>query len=156
MVNIVTGKINSFKTTYILTDYYDHRKGDGFAMLKTMKNNQVDHYTALQLSSQKEQMILARMENYPHLDYLDVIGPYGFIKNGFTWVEKEVQGMILKKVSPIYFDEVGILELQRKGFYQLVQELINSSLEIYLVIRSELVEKAIAFFDIKEYKIISR
>ena len=67
----------------------------------------------------------------------------------------QIRKMIFNKVSPIYLDEIGILELHDQCFNKILKQLIDSNLDVYVVIREELIKPIIEKYLIKEYKIIT-
>ncbi len=151
MVNIVTGKINSGKTTFCLTNYLDHGEGDGIISLKTMKESSVLHYTALHLKTQKEVLLI---DKFPKEEVIYQIGPYSMLTSGYQFVKEQIGSMIDNHVSPIYLDEIGMLELEGLGFSNLLKVLLTLDIDIYITVRSDLVEPVIKYFSIQKYHII--
>ncbi|NLF48406.1 MAG: hypothetical protein GX582_02010, partial [Acholeplasmataceae bacterium] len=62
---------------------------------------------------------------------------------------------IKKRIEPLYFDEVGLLELEGKGFDCLVKTLISSGLDLVLVVRNEFLEGFLKRYQVKEFLIVS-
>ncbi len=149
MVEIITGKINDFKTTTMKKRFVEDRKGDGFVSLKHMKDNRVRSYEAMRLST-GEKRLLAQNEAYFKDDFIvrDQIGPYLFNRETMAWIEREIEWMIEARVSPIYFDEIGMLELSGKGFSSMLEKMVSSKLDLVLVIRRDLVDRVVTVFDL--------
>lgn len=155
MVRIVTGKINSYKTSRIRAYYERTKQGDGFICLKTMTGDLVHHYDLLRLSTQKTRPFIVRDIFYDHTeDIRHQIGPYMFYEAGFQWVEKVIDNLIQSKVQPIYLDEIGILELKGQGFHKLIKKVLDHKLDLCLVVRKDLLEQFIKQYHIKDYEII--
>jgi nucleoside-triphosphatase THEP1 len=62
--------------------------------------------------------------------------------------------MVLEGVSPIYLDEIGMLELNNKGLHHILLSLLDQSVDLCLVIREDLVEDVIKKYQIKAYEMI--
>lgn len=155
MVKIVTGKINSYKTTR-LKKYYDMTKiGDGFIALKTMKDNLVYKYDLIQLSNGEVIPFIIR-DTFDDLkkEVLYQLGPYRFYKEAFEIVEEKIEEFIIKGIEPIFLDEISLLELNDLGFSQVLKKLLDKKIDLCLVIREDLLDKVLTKFKIKNYEII--
>ncbi|MFP4177163.1 MAG: nucleoside-triphosphatase [Acholeplasmataceae bacterium] len=149
MVEIITGRINDFKTTTMKKRFEKDRKGDGFISLKQMEKDTVMGYDAMRLSS-GEKRPLVRNEAYFKDDFVvrDRIGPYLFNAATMDWIESEVDRLIEARISPIYFDEVGMLELAGRGFSSMLKRMAASDLDLILVIRRDLVDRIVTVFEL--------
>lgn len=156
MIHFVTGKINSGKTTRLVELYERNQLGDGFIAFKVMRGNIVERYDARQLSSQ---------ETFPYVirDQFDTgskpilcqIGPYRFYEAAIRHIEREIRRFIDYSIEPIYLDEIGMLEIQKQGFYTIFQEMVDSNLDCVVSARQDLIEKIVETFQIKQYRILS-
>lgn len=152
MIYIITGKINSYKTTR-LKERYNALKGDGFISVKHMSNNKVLYYHIERLSDQSKSMFAIHKEHYPVLfEKVEQLGPYVFDKNVFEMVETTMKNCIEQHVSPLFIDEIGPLEIAHKGFYKTFRRLLNSGLDVYFTCRASLVESVVKTFNIKAYE----
>ncbi|MFW5889521.1 MAG: nucleoside-triphosphatase [Bacillota bacterium] len=155
MVKIVTGKINSYKTTKLENIYRKIKNGDGFIAKKTMKNDLVYGYTLVRLSNGDKTPFIIRDIYYDNnKDIIYKLGPYLFYKDAFNYINETVNEWIKKDINPIFIDEISILELQEKGYYKILMKLLSLNKDLYLVVRSDLIEKVIKKFRIKEFQII--
>lgn len=155
MLNIVTGRINSSKTTKISEIYKSLNAGDGFISLKNMNGNIVHSYDSLRLSNNDKRRLVIR-DIYKDLD-INVccqIGPYLFIKETVEYIEKTLEELIKEKKSPLFLDEIGLLELDNKCFHNIFVKMIESKLEIYVTIRKDLLTKILKKYKINEYFLI--
>jgi len=156
MVSIVTGNINSGKTTRMLAHYLATKTGDGFLSLKIMKDGLVMGYDSLWLSTMLEKPLIIRAENCsPQTLVACQIGPYCFLEETMNWINQAIDTMILNHVSPIYLDEIGGLELAHSGFESILTKLLASSLDLVIAVRSELVEDVMTHFHIKDVTFIN-
>lgn len=155
MVKIVTGKINSFKTSRLKAYYQNHLLGDGFLAIKTMSGSIVHHYDLMQLSTNELRPYIIRDSFLKEPQAIrHQIGPYCMLESGCQWVERQIQDMIEKQISPIYLDEIGLLELKDLGFGPLLKRLLDLKIDLCLVIRQDLLDAVIQHFQIKKYEII--
>lgn len=155
MLNIVTGKINSGKTTRLLNIYKTTGSGDGFISIKNMRGSLVHSYDILRLSNHyKRQFVVHDQFLDRKLDIACQIGPYMFLEDTLDYIYDEYRKMIKQGISPLYIDEIGMLELHDQAFHQIFKELLESHLTIYAVIRKDLIEDVLKKYSIKEYTII--
>jgi nucleoside-triphosphatase THEP1 len=144
MVNIITGSINSGKTSRIIKLYETMGKGDGFVSVKNMYGNKVHSYEIMQLSNKEKQLFILR-EDYLTKDWCELykLGPYSFSLSVFKHIEDTINRLIVSKVTPIYLDEVGRLELENKCFHRILVELLESQCELYITVRKEYLDRLI-------------
>lgn len=110
MLNIVTGRINSSKTTKIAEIYNSQKKGDGFISLKTMKGLLVHSYDILRLATnEKKRLVIRDIYSEKNFEACCQIGPYLFSKETVEYIENTLRELIENKISPLFLDEVGLL-----------------------------------------------
>ncbi|MCT4688395.1 nucleoside-triphosphatase [Vallitalea sp.] len=144
MVNVITGPINSGKTSRLIKLYECMQKGDGFVSIKNMDRDKVHSYEIMQLSNRKKQLFILR-EDYLTKDWCESckIGPYSFSTPVLKHIESTIRELIECRVTPIYLDEIGLLELQNKCFHRILVELLNSKYEIYITVREDYLDDLI-------------
>lgn len=166
MVKIITGKINSSKTTRITEHYLECKKGDGIISKKVMQDNKVFGYKASRLSDNLEFSFMIHEDFYnndlyPEVDVFDnkfssQIGPYKVFTKAMKKVNSIYKDLIRRKVAPLYFDEVGKLEIEKNGFYKMIKKALKNDVDIIFTAREDLVEEIVDIFNISNYEIISR
>lgn len=155
MIKIITGKINSGKTTKMIELYEQNQSGDGFVSLKFMNQDKVDHYEIMKLSTKEKKVLMIHHDSPLFTEPKEVfIGPYHLQDEAIHWVHKEIQEMIKKAVTPLYLDELGLLELENKGFHQTVIEMISSKLDLIFVVRSYLLDEIIKKYQCDQREVI--
>ncbi|MFP4477908.1 MAG: nucleoside-triphosphatase [Candidatus Izemoplasmatales bacterium] len=155
MVKIVTGKINTYKSTKLKKHYEDHLLGDGFIAKKNMQGKLVHSYDLVKLSTNKSLPYIIRDKFYDGSSTLAFkIGPYCFLKSGLDYLENEIDKMIEEGCSPIYIDEISLLELNEKGLYKIFKRLLALDIDLCIVVREDLLEKVLEKFSIEKYEII--
>lgn len=158
MIHMVTGKINSGKTTRMLNMYRNIGRGDGYVSIKHMKDDQVHSYELMRLTT-KEKRLLVLREDYLSDDWVEgcKIGPYSFSKNALDDVHNTMLSLLEQKISPLFLDEVGQLELQGKAFYRTFKQLVKKADELYVTVREDNIQDIVRTFElhIKGYDIIT-
>jgi nucleoside-triphosphatase THEP1 len=155
MIKIVTGKINSFKTTRLLNLYRKDQLGGGFVAIKKMNNDLVFGYWLMNL--QTEEMIPYIIRDIYHQNDKEIkyqIGPYRFYKDAFDYIDILIEDLLEKNLSPVYLDEISILELQGEGLYGVMEKLLLRRIDLVIVVRTDLLERVIEYFKISDYQII--
>jgi nucleoside-triphosphatase THEP1 len=155
MINIVTGNINSGKTSKLAAIYQFNNEGDGFVAVKVMNDSVVTGYRAMRLSTMEERQFIVRDSVVPaEFDSVCQIGPYLVSRQGLEWIERETKAMIESKMSPIYLDEIGLLELDGKCLDRIFQELLSTEIELYISVRNELVDRVLQKYHITDYRLM--
>ncbi len=131
MLTIITGKINSGKTTRMKSLYDQNKKGDGLLSVKAYEADQHIGYNLSHLKSGNQKPFIRLKNNLPE-DWLPIfqVGKYSFSKSGLDFASE-----ILTNITetPIYIDEIGPLEIHyHKGFYHSLNDLLNKDLVISL------------------------
>ncbi|QUH31685.1 nucleoside-triphosphatase [Vallitalea guaymasensis] len=144
MINVITGPINSGKTSKMIKSYERIQKGDGFVSIKNMERDKVHSYEIMQLSNRKKQLFILR-EDYLTKDWCESykMGHYSFSTPVLEHIENTIRELIKSRVTPIYLDEIGRLELQNKCFHKILVELLNSECELYITVREDFLDDLI-------------
>lgn len=152
MVSFITGPMNSGKTTR-LKQVHSELGGDGFLMIKVMRQNKVHSYKARRLSSGEEGLLVIR-DIWKDSTFQEAcrIGPYCFSEEVLSWIEKTMYQLLDLDVEPLYLDEIGQLELEGKGFATILSRLIERDKRIYVTAREDLIPKLVACFSIDEWE----
>jgi len=163
VVWIVTGKIDSGKTTRLKEIHRLLGAGDGLIAKKYMTGNDVFGFNIQVLSTGQEFPFMIherQLRKLPAIDtnkvFSERIGPYRIYKESLDFITRFYQSLIEAGTSPLFFDEVGKLEISGKGYYLSIIEALNKNLDIYMTIREDLIDEVMLRFDISEYEIISR
>lgn len=158
MVNIITGKMNSGKTTKLLDLYNDIKKGNGIISRKKMIGSSVFGFFAYVLETKEEfpYMIHQKQMKEETASFIYQIGPYLVYKKTQLFIEQFYIELIDNRISPLYFDEVGKLELSNRGFYSSIKYALDKNIDIYMTIREDLVDSILKHFNILDYQIVSR
>ncbi|PKK95209.1 MAG: hypothetical protein CVV60_02400 [Tenericutes bacterium HGW-Tenericutes-5] len=155
MVKIVTGRINSFKSTRLQNYYKEKQLGDGFIARKIMKDSLVYGYNLQRLSTGEEIPFVIRdiyLDENSKIIYQ--LGPYLFYESAFIYLDKIIDEFIKNKISPVYLDEIGVLELNGQGFDQVINRLIEAGIDLCLVVRNDLLDQVCERYGFKEVEII--
>lgn len=166
MVKIITGKINSGKTTRLNEIYQQEKKGDGIISKKVMEDKNVYGYLGMRLSDNFEFIYMIHENIYYRNISNDIdgyeakfiysIGPYKIYKSALKKIRKIYKELIENNVEPLYFDEVGKLELNGLGTSKWIKKALDKELNVYMTVREDFIEEVIENFSIKEYEIINK
>lgn len=154
MITIVTGKINSFKTTRLKELYLNHPEGDGFLSIKKMHENQVLSYDLYRLKTGETRPFIVTLKPENETEIETILGPYYFLKSGFAWVEEVLSNIIDRDNKCVFLDEIGILEMNELGFHKILTKCIEAKLELYLTIRKDLITSFQEKYQVKEMVIL--
>ncbi len=143
MMILITGKQDSGKTTRLLEYYQSHKKGDGYVLLKQMREKDVLGFLAMRLSSGETHPFLTHQRQEIHEDSGMKIGPYLVDQAMYEVMIEVYESLIRHQVSPIYIDEIGRWELSGEGFDSVIQKCIDASVDLICTVRSEFVEHVI-------------
>lgn len=154
MINIITGDINSGKTSKLIDIFHALGNGDGFYNRKVYSSGHFIGQEIVRLSSGERKLWSCRKytaENWQEVYCYDV---YSFSKEGLNFAEDIIASILRSGTEPIFIDEIGPLELQEKGFHNLFNTCLECGRELYIVIRESCVEAVVNKYNIQDYKII--
>lgn len=156
MIYIVTGPINSGKTSWILRDFNNHPGADGFACKKTWETGQHTGYDLFHLPTGLSCPFIRNPGHLPpdweEAALLD--NRYSFSSAGLLFARHLTQNAILNHASRFYLDEVGPLELNGGGFSHLLEALLGAQIDLVVVIRETLITQIVERFQIESYTVI--
>lgn len=164
MVRIISGSLDSGKTTRIKEYYNKNKVGDGIISIKVMVDKDVLGYDARRLSDNLQFRLMVHKKHYDNEYYLNKgmldqdfiyrVGPYKVFRKAMKKVNKIYKEIMKSNTNPIYFDEVGKLELANQGFSKSIKKALKKDFDLVLAVREDYIEDVIKTFNIKEYKII--
>ncbi len=138
MVTIVTGKMNEGKTT-AMRALHDRWGGDGFVSLKRMDGDKVLRFDAMRLADQTQKTLAIHVEHDTIGFSLGArLGPYRFSEATWRWINEQIDVMIDDGITPIYLDEIGMLELNGEGFHQALVKLVKAHHPLVFSVREDL------------------
>ena len=152
MIFIITGPVNSGKTSTIqkLCNDFPQTTFSGIISQGICSDGIKTGYKIIDIESGNESL-LATTEP---MDTGIRTARYYFYPKGFQFGEDILFN--IKDKKNVIIDEIGKLELNKKGFYDPLKYLIeNFKGNMVLVVRDFLVQEVINFFNIKEYIIIN-
>jgi nucleoside-triphosphatase THEP1 len=149
---ILTGKIESGKTTFI--SKWCQSKPDVAGIITITQNGK---RVLLNLETGEERCF--ELGNF-FAGAVQKIGRYTFDNDAFTWAEEIISKTDFSHVKCFIFDEAGILELEKKGFYMAIQILLNkirnNNTDVIFVVRETLVDEIVKLFALPEAKIYTK
>ena len=154
MIYIISGVINSGKSTCLVSLYNSLNIGDGFYNSKIYKESEYIGQEIVCLSNELHRPFSFLLGYIPpKWDEIYRFKDYSFSASGVHFAESIINREI-KNAHPFFIDELGPLELQGKGLYNGFYELLKTDKDIYAVIRKQCINDIIEEFNVKEYKIL--
>lgn len=151
MIYIVTGPVNSGKSTRLLSIYNNTKNGDGFYLKKTFKGSVYTGQEIIRLSSGIKMPFSYLADFMPEVwDEAYRYKHYSFSRAALKFAED----IIAENFNPSYLDEIGPIELAGEGFYNIFIKLLKTNKDIYTVVRYECLSDIIKKFNIKNYCIL--
>jgi nucleoside-triphosphatase THEP1 len=154
MIYIITGEINSGKSSYLRYLFHQNRTGDGFYNRKIFLDSTYIGQEMVHLSTGAICPFSYRLEHVPvPWDELFTYQDYSFSHNGFLFC-RDIINHAVYNLEPFYIDEIGPLELQEKGLFLDFKELLQTKKDIYVVIRDRCLSDVLEKFKIDHYTIL--
>jgi nucleoside-triphosphatase THEP1 len=155
LITIITGEINSGKTNKMRDLYSKTQSGDGFLCMKTIKNNIHMGYDLVPISQNNSMPFIRKKQFLKKSDKIIFhIGDYYFFEKAFYEAEEIIIRLLKEKIDPIYIDELGLLELQKKCFYNSIVKILKHNIPLILCVRKSCLQSIINLFNFSKYKII--
>lgn len=154
MINIITGAVNSGKTTKLIDIFNNIGRGDGFFNRKIYIDNHYIGQEIVGMQSGIKRLWSNRELQIGESQQVFSYKKYNFYKEGLEFAENIITIILESGIEPIYIDEIGPLELQEKGFHKLFKECLESGKELYVVVRESCVKDVIKKYGIQKYQII--
>jgi nucleoside-triphosphatase THEP1 len=155
MVHIVTGNINAGKSSNLKKRFDLHGLGAGVIGVKLWKEGDIYGYKAHILPDGSEQILMIHQRHYlGEFENFGMIGPYFYNIDVFKHTNEHIIIDIEKGLTPIYIDEVGILELSEGGYHPSLDKAASKHVELYISCRKDLVNKIVSKYQFNDYEVI--
>ncbi len=150
-VFILCAPIHTGKTT-ALKHIIDQKKYPIYGIICPVENNQkilLDAFTLLKYEFE--------VNNAPNIKEVESVGKYLLSKQSFSIAHEILLNTIPKTNSCIVIDEIGKLEMEKKGFYPALNDIfenLNNTNTYIFVVRDSLLSSVIAYFDLKNHEVL--
>jgi nucleoside-triphosphatase THEP1 len=151
MVHIITGEINQGKTTRIISIFNENRNGDGFITKKVFGNGGFDGYEIVRLSNGDKMPFINKILSVP--DEAFRYGIFSFSQRALNFAEEIIDELLSNNISPVYMDEIGPVELDGKGFCELLRKALHTDIDLYITVRQSCVDAVVKKFNIRKCEI---
>ena len=120
MIYIITGEINQGKTSLAYSVYKSNRIGDGFLAPKMYKDKKFVGYHIEHLTKGEQYPFIYTKSALPDKEDVELqFRNFAFSRRGLRLAEKIINKCIADKISPVYIDEIGPVELlHKKGLHR--------------------------------------
>lgn len=154
MIHIVTGNIEAGKTRGVVRIHAELGRGDGFIAERFFLNKECHGYRLRRLTEKEGRPWMIKKEDVDDPSLYDAsFGPFRYARKTLRQAEHELKKMLEEKVTPIFLDEIGRLELTGGGWAHILRKLLASGTELYLTIRTPFIKDVIKEFKITSYVI---
>jgi nucleoside-triphosphatase THEP1 len=156
MIKIVTAEINSGKTTWMRETFRKCENADGFVCVKTFRNDFHIGYNLVHLRTGITKPFIRKPE---HLEAewqesFRIRNSYSFHAQGFEFAWQIADQALKNQRTPFFLDEIGPLELNKNGFYDLFKRMLHEKTDMIIAVRKHLLGKVIEAFCIEDFEII--
>ena len=154
MIYIFTGGIRTGKTTALLKWFSQNNDADG---LLCPDNSHGKRYF-IKIKSKDTFLLEAEHDN----ESIISVGPFKFLESAFKNANNFLMTVACESYNRyVVIDELGKLELQKKGLHPAANVLIpklmySNTQHLILIIRDTLLEVMIRHYNIKEYTIVTK
>lgn len=158
MIQILTGPVNSGKTSWILNDFQTHPEADGFACKKVFASGVHIGYDLLHLPTGITCPFIRVTGHLPPAweEVAQLNERFSFSAAGLLFARHITQNAILNHASRFYLDEIGPLELSGRGFNHLLTALLGAEIDLVIAVRDSKLPQILAAFEITSYQLIER
>ena len=153
-ITIISGEKHSGKTTKLLELISDlefqNKKCAGIIAIGSIKNNKRHSFDIQDITTSKTMQIMSVEEN---LEF-NKIGKFYINPIAFKFGEEVLEKALKSNANYIIIDEIGKLELNENGWFNIFNKLLKSEQNVIFTSRKELLQKVTKKFNISEYKLI--
>lgn len=148
---ILTGKIHSGKTTKLFNYINTLNSVDGILAPIVNERRMLYHISS---KTMKEFEVSDQRENIIN------VGKYFFLEKSFDWANDILIESYLKNPNWLIIDEIGKLELTKKGlnksFSFIIEDKLNLNTKVIIVVRESLLNEVIEFYNLqkKDYEFL--
>lgn len=156
MIRIVSGPINSGKSSFMRNDYTSRQGADGFVCVKVYAADQHIGYDLHRLNNGQRVPFIRKTDHCPTSwnEAARIGRMYSFCTEGFVFAAQIAEEALKAEATCFYLDEIGPLELGGQGFSPLLTRLLNSNINLVLAVREHLLDDVIKYFSIKNPVIV--
>lgn len=156
---MISGAVNSGKTSRMLEIYQKSAPGkaDGFISRKLYRDQTFLGYDIVKLPDGPCQTLALLYSEYAD-NFSDPFqfGQFIFSREAFLFGEFIIsQILVCDTVEDIYIDEIGPLELQGRGFCDILKKALGTDKNLYICVRNNCLKDFLDFFKISKYELIS-
>ena len=155
MVHIITGEINSGKTSRLVKLYGEINRGDGFFCRKNYVANQYAGQMIVRLTTGESTCFTYKQKFIPPgWDEGYIYEDYSFSRTGLLFAKRIAMEIVYRNIQPVFIDEIGPLELMGSGFHKILEQFLYLETNLYLVIRASCLMEVINKYHIATFNII--
>lgn len=136
---IICGEKGEGKTTKLLSLYKNGVKG-------VVSLHEKDEYFALNLETKEKTLLLTKRPLFS-TSWRNWYYNNDFFSSFYSYLSTINSG-------DIFIDEVGMMEVEGKGFYSLIKELINKEIDLTITVRNKFLNSVLDTFSFPSYSLL--
>lgn len=152
MIYLITGGINTGKSTKMQELFKKNPQGDGFVCPKVFDNSRFLRYDIRHLQSGQTLPFAYPVNSVPeNWDEQLRYGKYTFSAQAFSFADTIADQSIRNHISPLFLDEIGPLELDlHEGFYSIFKKILSQDTDLYISIRKSRINNLANYLNMKK------
>lgn len=157
MLHIITGEVNTGKTTRMRALFLQKEAADGLVSEKIWEDGKFRGYRLVHLQG-RETMELALLKDEYHGQFPTAcrFGPFVFSQPAFQFGADLLKQLCMNPaINSVFLDEVGPLELKGQGFASILPVLLHSRKNLFLTIRGDCLNKFLEKHKIEHCLLVS-
>ena len=147
-VTIITGDRQSGKTTRLLKHIETLKNScvsvAGIIAIGTFKNDIRNSFSLKDISTNTEKAFMSTSE----CNNCEKIGRFYINNETYKWGVMVLENAIKSDVNTIVIDEIGMLELNEKGWYSVLVKALNTNKNIVITVRNKFADDVAVKFGI--------
>jgi len=154
-ITIISGEKQSGKTTYLMnflkSKIAEGKLYEGFVAIGTFKDGVRNSFRLIDISTKEEMMF---MMTEP-ISNSKQIGKFYINQKGLIFGENILKKALNSSCNGVVIDEIGPFELNNEGWAESLKLLLNTNKEIIVTVRTEILQRIISFFELKDFTVIN-
>ena len=155
MVYIITGPVNSGKTTHLGRICMKTGSGDGFLLEKQIVEGRFIGQRIKRVGAADGHPFTCKTDHIPPgWDEMLSYGNFSFSREGLEYAHQIIREAVEKKRTPIFIDEIGPLELSGKCFDELMKLALSIEADLFITVRDTCLNQVVNRYRLDSYCIV--
>lgn len=148
-VTIITGDKHSGKTNRLL-HLIEEQQNSGFSIgglvaIGNFKNGIRHSFYLKDINTNTKKQLMSR----EYCGNCEKIGSFYIDNKVYKWGVSIIEKLLVSSIDTIVIDEIGILELEERGWYSVFKKLLKTKKNIVITVRDKFVDRVVGKFGIE-------